>query len=58
MIAILHDMIGPLLRRSRRPWGFAAPLAGAGTLLAACHLLDVSNPDIVPPGGLDRKSVV
>ena len=58
MIAILHDMIGPLLRRSRRPWGFAASLAGAGTLLAACHLLDVSNPDIVPPGGLNNAAAL
>ncbi|PYP12312.1 MAG: hypothetical protein DMD59_00455 [Gemmatimonadetes bacterium] len=58
MIAILHDMIGPLLRRSRRPWGLAASLAGAGTLLAACHLLDVSNPDIVPPEGLNSAAAL
>src|SRR5438552_531858 len=58
MIAMLHDMIGPLLRRSRRRWGLAASLAGAGTLLAACHLLDVSNPDIVPPGGLNNAAAL
>jgi hypothetical protein len=58
MIAILHDMIGPRLRRSRRVWVVAASLAGAGMLLAGCHMLDVSNPDIVPPGGLNNAAAL
>ena len=58
MIAILHDMIGPRLRRSRRVWVRAASLAGAGMLLTSCHLLDVSNPDIVPPEQLNNAAAL
>ncbi len=52
MIAMLHDMFGALVQRSRHRWAVAVSLAGAGLVLAGCHLLDVSNPDIVPPEGL------
>ncbi len=58
MTAKLHDTIGPLPRRSRGAWVSAVSLAAMGMVFAACHLLDVSNPDIVPPEGLNSTAAL
>lgn len=58
MTAKLHDTIGPLSRRSRGAWVSAVSLAAMGMVFAACHLLDVSNPDIVPPEGLNSTAAL
>ena len=58
MTAKLHDTIGPLSRRFRGAWVSAVSLAAMGMVFAACHLLDVSNPDIVPPEGLNGTAAL
>jgi len=58
MTAKLHDTIGPSSRRSRGAWVSAASLAAMGMVFGACHLLDVSNPDIVPPEGLNSTAAL
>ena len=58
MTAKLHDTIGPSSRRSRGAWVSAVLLAAMGMVFAACHLLDVSNPDIVPPEGLNGTAAL
>src|SRR5438105_3843209 len=58
MTAIFHDIVGPLFRRLGLPRTSAVVVAGAGVLLAGCHLLDVQNPDIVPPTGLSNAAAL
>ena len=48
-----QSIMGRALRSGGRVLTASLVLAAVWTLAAACHLTDVSNPDIVPVGGLD-----
>ena len=48
-----QSIMGRALRGGGRVLAAGFVLAALWTLAAACHLTDVSNPDIVPTGGLD-----
>ena len=47
-----QSIMGRALRGGGRVLAAGFVLAALWTLAAACHLTDVSNPDIVPTGGL------
>ncbi len=51
-ITMLRDMARALRNLGGRALAFIVVVAAVWTVGAACHLLDVSNPDIVPPVSL------
>jgi hypothetical protein len=53
MTILQQSIMGRALRNGGRVLAAGFVLAALWTLAAACHLTDVSNPDIVPTGGLN-----